>query len=212
MPYVMPFLFLFAISASYAASLSQKESHRKMVVLLEEIRAQNLDENPYQGEGRLRQLEDQLQTLPDVAPVQDRIRLLFRLGSAELFLGQERRALDRLVAAEKMLAAQHSVPSQVVNEIRFRLGLAWLRLGETQNCVLNPNADHCILPIRPSGVHTLPEGSRQAIPYFQAVLDHTAAEERLHLSARWLLNIAYMTLGQYPEGGAARSSDSPQSL
>ncbi len=32
------------------------------------------------------------------------------------------------------------------------------------------------------------------------MLDNTAAEERLHLSARWLLNIAYMTLGQYPEG------------
>ena len=202
MYYVLPFLLLclFAISASYAASLSEKESHQKMVALLAEVRAQDLDDNPYQGEGRLRQLEDQLQALPDAAPLQDRIRLHFSLGIAELFLGRERRALDHLAAAEKMLAAQHSVPSHVVNEIRFRLGLAWLRLGETQNCVLNPNADHCILPIRPGGFHTLPEGSRQAIPYFQAVLDNTAAEERLHLSARWLLNIAYMTLGQYPEG------------
>ena len=199
MPYVLPFLFLFAISASYAASLSQQESHRKMVALLAEVRAQNLDENPYQGEGQLRKLEDQLQALPDVAPVQDRIRLYFRLGIAELFLGRERRAIDHLAAAEEMLAGQHSVPAQVVNEIHFRLGLAWLRLGETQNCVLNPNADHCILPIRPGGFHTLPEGSSQAIPYFQAVLDNTAAEERLRLSARWLLNIAYMTLGQYPE-------------
>ncbi|MXX37344.1 MAG: CRTAC1 family protein, partial [Gemmatimonadetes bacterium] len=200
MPYVLPFLFLFTISASYAASLSQQESHRKMVALLAEVRAQNLDDNPYQGEGQLRQLEDQLQALPDAAPVQDRIRLHFRLGIAELFLGRERRAIDHLTAAEEMLAGQHSVPAQVVNEIHFRLGLAWLRLGETQNCVLNPNAEHCILPIRPGGFHTLPEGSRQAIPYFQAVLDNTAAEERLRLSARWLLNIAYMTLGQYPEG------------
>ena len=200
MPYVLPFLFLLAISASHAASLSQGESHRKMVALLAEIRAQNLDENPYQGEGQLRQLEDQLQALPDSAPVQDRISLHFRLGIAELFLGRERRAIDHLAAAEKMLSGQHSVPAQVVNEIHFRLGLAWLRLGETQNCVLNPSADHCILPIRPGGFHTLPEGSRQAIPYFQAVLDNTAADERLRLSARWLLNIAYMTLGQYPEG------------
>ena len=200
MPHVLPFLFLFAISASHAASLSQEESHQKMVALLQEVRAQNLDENPYQGEGQLRQLEDQLQALPDAAPVQDRIRLHFRLGIAELFLGRERRAIDHLAAAEKMLAGQHSVPAQVVNEIHFRLGLAWLRLGETQNCVLNPSAEHCILPIRPGGFHTLPEGSRQAIPYFQAVLDNTAAEERLRLSARWLLNIAYMTLGQYPEG------------
>ena len=200
MPYVLPFLFLLAISASHAASLSQEKSHRKMVALLAQVRTQNLDDNPYQGEDQLRQLEDQLQALPDAAPVQDRIRLHFRLGIAELFLGRERRAIDHLTAAEEMLAGQHSVPAQVVNEIHFRLGLAWLRLGETQNCVLNPSAEHCILPIRPGGFHTLPEGSRQAIPYFQAVLDNTAAEERLRLSARWLLNIAYMTLGQYPEG------------
>ena len=194
---LLPVLF-FAISASYAASLSQQESHRQMVALLAAVRVQNLDDNPYQGEGPLRQLENQLRALPNAAPIQDRIRLRFRLGLAELFLGRERRALDHLAAAEALLAGQHSVPAQVVNEIHFRLGLAWLRLGETQNCVLNPSADHCILPIRPSGVHTLPEGSRQAIPYFQAVLDN-AAEERLRLSARWLLNIAYMTLGQYPE-------------
>ncbi len=200
MSYVLLFLVLFAISASHAASLSQEESHRKMVALLAEVRAQNLDDNPYQGEGQLRQLEDQLQALTDAALVQDRIRLHFRLGIAELFLGRERRAIEYLTAAEEMLAGQHSVPAQVVNEIHFRLGLAWLRLGETQNCVLNPSAEHCILPIRPGGFHTLPEGSRQAIPYFQAVLDNTAAEERLRLSARWLLNIAYMTLGQYPEG------------
>lgn len=196
-PYIL--LFLFAISASYAAALSPQESHQKMVALLAEVRAQNLDDNPYQGEGPLRQLEDQLQALPDAAPIQDRIRLRFRLGLAELFLGRERRALDHLAAANALLAGQRSVPAQVVNELHFRLGLAWLRLGETQNCVLNPNADHCILPIRPGGVHTFPEGSRRAIPYFQAVLDNTAAEERLYLSARWLLNIAYMTLGEYPE-------------
>ena len=46
----------------------EKESHRKMVALLAEVRAQDLDDNPYQGEGRLRQLEDQLQALPDAAP------------------------------------------------------------------------------------------------------------------------------------------------
>ena len=86
MSYVLPFLFLCAISTSHAASLSQQESHQKMVALLAEVRAQNLDENPYQGEGRLRQLENQLQALPDAAPAQDRIRLLFRLGIAELFL------------------------------------------------------------------------------------------------------------------------------
>ena len=197
---VLPLLFLLAALQGNAAALSQQESHRKMLALLAEIRAQHLAANPYQGDGRLRQLERQLQSLPNTASIQDQVRLLFDLGIAELFLGRERRAIAHLAAAEEILETQHSVPAEVVNELRFRLGLAWLRLGETQNCALNPNADHCILPIRPAGFHTLPEGSRRAIPYFQAVLDHTAAQERLHLSARWLLNIAYMTLGEYPEG------------
>ena len=72
--------------------------------------------------------------------------------------------------------------------------------GKPKNCVPQPQRR----PLHPAHsprrrFHTLPEGSSQAIPYFQAVLDNTAAEERLRLSARWLLNIAYMTLGQYPE-------------
>ena len=86
--------FLFAISASHAASLSQEESHRKNGGPFGGgSRAKISTRNPYQGEGQLRQLEDQLQTLTDAAPVQDRIRLYFRLGIAELFLGRERRAL-----------------------------------------------------------------------------------------------------------------------
>ena len=212
MPYVLSFLFLFTISASYAASLSQEESHEKMVALLAAVRAQNLDDNPYQGEGQLRQLEDQLQALPDSAPVQDRIRLHFRLGIAELFLGRERRAIDHLTAAKEMLSGQHSVPAQVVNEIRFRLGLAWLRLGETQNCVLNPSAEHCILPIRPGGFHTLPEGSRQAIPYFQAVLDNTAAEEAPTPKRPLAAQHRLYDLGAVSREGAARSPDSSRSL
>ena len=160
MSYVLPFLF--AISASHAASLSQEESHQKMVALLAEVRAQNLDENPYQGEGQLRQLEDQLQALTDAAPVQDRIRLYFRLGIAELFLGRERRALDHLTAAEEMLAGQHSVPSEVVNEIHFRLGLAWLRLGETQTASSTPTPTTASCPFAPAA--SIPSPKDRATP------------------------------------------------
>ena len=72
-----------------------------MVALLAEVRAQNLDENPYQGEGQVRQLEDQLQALPDAAPSKTEFASIFALGIAELFLGRERRALDHLAAGQR---------------------------------------------------------------------------------------------------------------
>lgn len=70
-----------------------------------------------------------------------------------------------------------------------------LRIGEQENCLLNHTADSCILPIQGSGVHQLPRGSRAAIEELTEVLYRSPR----NLSAQWLLNIAYMTLGQYPD-------------
>jgi hypothetical protein len=82
---------------------------------------------------------------------------------------------------------------------RFRLGVTYLRMGETENCLLNPAATSCILPIRGEAVHTRQNGSRQAIAAFTDVLKMRAQIPALDLAARWLLNIAYMTVGEYPE-------------
>ena len=193
----LSFLFFLSFSASYSAALSEMESHRQMVGFLENVRSQNIVDNPYQGEGLVRRLKDQWAALTDADPTKKRIDLLYHLGIAELLLGLERQAIERFSQAEKLLATQRDAPSQVINEIKFRLGLAWLRLGETQNCVLDHRATSCILPIRASGVHKLKEGSQQAISHFQSVLDNTSEEAVLHRNARWLLNIAHMTLGQY---------------
>ncbi len=75
------------------------------------------------------------------------------------------------------------------------LGVAYLRLGEQQNCLINHTSDSCIAPIQGSGIHKVQQGSRAAIGYFTRLLK--ADPQRY--DARWLLNIAYMTLGEYPE-------------
>ena len=97
-----------------------------------------------------------------------------------------------------------------LNRSFYRLGVAYLRLAETQHCTLHP-ADSCVLPPRGEGIHSQ-EGqehsSRQAIASFTRVLENTPEptsrnlqEEAVtrHLKARWLLNIAYMTVGDYPD-------------
>ena len=75
-----------------------------------------------------------------------------------------------------------------------REAVACLRMGEQQNCCDHNNANSCLLPISGSGVHVRQEGSRKAI---QCLLDALKLQPG-NLSARWLLNIAYMTIGEYP--------------
>ena len=53
----------------------------------------------------------------------------------------------------------------------------------------------CLLPIAASAVHTNPTGSRLAIRHFTEYLEQFPE----NLEVRWLLNLAHMTLGEYPD-------------
>ena len=107
---------------------------------------------------------------------------------------------DRAIAAFEQLRKvilERGVPFE--GEQKFwllhRLGLAYLRLGEQQNCQLNHSSASCIFPIQGEGIHKLRRGSEGAIEVFSEIL-----REKPHdLKAKWLLNIAYMTLDLYPQ-------------
>ena len=83
-----------------------------------------------------------------------------------------------------------------LEELEMDLALAYLRLGEQQNCLGSHTGESCILPIRGGGVHRYQSGSRNAI----RVLTHILQRNPANFSAGWLLNLAYMTLGEYPAG------------
>src|SRR5204863_5812646 len=80
--------------------------------------------------------------------------------------------------------------------VRILEGLACLRLGELENCIQHHNPDSCLLPIRSAGQHTERRGAQRA----EAIFLELARQRTNDLGARWLLNIAAMTLGKYPEG------------
>ena len=75
------------------------------------------------------------------------------------------------------------------------LGLAALRQGEIENCLECVGPSSCIFPLEPGAVHRQQAGSREAVKQFTAYLEDAPDD----LRARWLLNIAYMTLGEYPQ-------------
>ncbi|HEY2944571.1 MAG TPA: CRTAC1 family protein [Vicinamibacteria bacterium] len=86
--------------------------------------------------------------------------------------------------------------------------LAYLRMAEEQNCHLTHNRDACLAPIRGQGIHVKREGSARAVQALEEVL----RREPDNLRARWLLNIAHMTLGSYPAGVPERHRIPPRAF
>lgn len=85
---------------------------------------------------------------------------------------------------------------QTVLEMKKLLALAALRLGEQENCILNHTTASCIIPIAKAGQHGKTEGSEMAMEIYQEILKATPDD----LTSLYLLNVAAMTLGQFPDG------------
>ena len=179
---------------------AQMSGHQKMVAQLELIAERTAKECPFLGTNGLHTIRDRLAGLSDEAPAMDEWNLFRRAAMEEAKFGNEQFAIQRRSHALSLIDRLGTeVPPDSIIETQFRLGLNYLRLGETQNCCLRHNAQSCILPIQGDGVHTRTEGSTEAIKHFTKVLEATTSKSIHHLKVRWLLNIAYMTLGRYPE-------------
>ena len=74
-------------------------------------------------------------------------------------------------------------------------GIVAFRKGEIENCLECLGPSSCIFPIEPEALHHQQAGSRAAIKEFTTYLSSSPGDLRI----RWLLNIAYMTLGEYPD-------------
>ena len=112
-------------------------------------------------------------------------------------LGMEEEAIEHIEQALQV-AKVDGRPDRI--SVLYWLGVAYLRLAETENCCARNTPDSCILPIRATGIHTKENGSRTAITHFGEVIVATPRNSETSVRARWLLNIAYMTLGEFPSG------------
>ncbi len=183
-----------------AVSLSQERAIERdgteaMRRRLDEIarRASHKD-NPYANAIRA----DHFKALANVASaLGDRIRYKFEAGRALLNAGRTEEAIEELTYVKNFFDARPgSVDRATHRVIRRKLAVAYMRLGEQENCAENHSAASCILPIRGDGVHRIERGSRGAVKEYLALLKDDPGD----VESRWLLNIAYMTLGEYPDG------------
>ena len=129
---------------------------------------------------------------------QRRLNVRFALAQELLWSGRSEEAsveLERALADLSKLGGAAAPGFSDTNALlRHWLAVTNLRLGEERNCLARHSADSCLFPIRGSGVHRDARGSTRAIKLLVEQLERDPTD----LSARWLLNLAYMTLGQYP--------------
>jgi hypothetical protein len=121
------------------------------------------------------------------------------LGSVDSFAGESDAAVAHFLAGRNAAASLlEEAPSLRRTYLQLVLALAvgHMRQGETSNCLVTPSADRCLFPLRPGGVHQHPEAAELAVQRFTEYLKYEPDD----LGARWLLNLAYMLLGRYPQG------------
>ena len=125
----------------------------------------------------------------------ERLDLKMSYALALLNNGQTKEALQQLDQYDQALNDPALQPTlEQATALLTTKAVAQLRFGEQENCLLNHNADSCLLPISGGGVHTRPTGSRAALATLGDLLQINPSP-----NAVWLLNVAYMTLGEYPD-------------
>ncbi|MVM30020.1 CRTAC1 family protein [Spirosoma sp. HMF4905] len=179
---------LITLLAIVAGFHSRPNSQEQMVDLLQKVNHKFRDyRNDFSP-------ETQLAHIDSVMGQSGQIEVeIYAKAATLLKLGEEEKAI---VLLEELINQLKSVNPKATRVAMGDLALAYLRLGEQTNCVTNHSAESCILPIRGGGIHANKTGSQKAISVYEALLKQDPED----MESRWLLNLAYMTLGQYPKG------------
>ena len=117
-------------------------------------------------------------------------------GDLLMSVGDIDESITQIERAVELARAGHGYNDQSLPNALFLLGVAHFRLAERRNCIAHHNQESCIYPLEGAAVHVEPAPARGALGKFEEVL--AIAPE--YTEAEWMLNIAHMALGTWPEG------------
>jgi tetratricopeptide (TPR) repeat protein len=120
-------------------------------------------------------------------PLRDEMAVRMELGNEQLRAGRSERAVETLEDLVKVMEPHLAeVPRSIQAQIHQELALAYLRLGEQENCIGMHNALSCNFPLHGGGIHKKTRGAEGAVREYTKALELNP-ESNL---CRWLLNIA----------------------
>ncbi|MGB7546635.1 MAG: CRTAC1 family protein, partial [Terracidiphilus sp.] len=126
----------------------------------------------------------------------DEITVRMELANEQLRAGFSERAVETMETLVQHIELHLSeLPRPLQAQIHQLLALSYLRLGEQENCIGNHNALSCNFPLHGGGIHTRTRGAEGAVREYTLALELNPGSNL----CRWLLNLAYMQLGRYPQ-------------
>ncbi len=170
-----------------------EEGTAKMVKLLQETFAK-LDPMKIQYYDSNRKAAIFKAKLDEATDINEQMKLKMQYAFELLGGGKNEQAIMEF---EQLLqtATEAKADPQSLDQIKKLLALCYVRIGETSNCIERFNEASCILPIQGKGVYNDQIGSRMAIRLYEEML----VENPNDYEAIWMLNFAYMTVGEYPK-------------
>jgi ASPIC/UnbV protein/VCBS repeat protein len=177
-----------------SASRARRTGTQRMADTLAAINAKNVA----YPEGNIflnRERADELQTLIAGLSGTEALNKRHWMAEERLKAGQTREAIDELEKLLKDAGVSRDTITPQLKPVFDLLAIAYLRLGEQENCLTNPAANVCILPLKGAAQHKLQEGARGAIARYTQLLGQYPDDR----SSQWLLNMAYLAIGGYPD-------------
>jgi hypothetical protein len=187
---VLSFLLLFMLPFFFISCKHKALPNQGMIDLLKT--AEKYDNNPnniFCPEAMVKSCDSILDNSSDKDVL---MQALHKKANALLQLGQEQKAIDIF---QELL---NKIPLGYIDQrqsVMKDLAIAYMRLGERMNCINMHNGESCIYPLSKAAIHHDKTGSEKAIEIYKDLLRENPGD----LESRWLLNIAYMTTGGYPQ-------------
>ena len=162
--------------------------------------------DPFFGTQQRERLAAELEN-PTFPTLSWRVSIMRELARDYLRFGEAAETIRLLSDAMEMELREKPEVSHEA-ELLHELAIASMKMGELDNCVSPDGRLICALPLDDSVVHEDKRGATGAVGYLTRLLELEPDDIR----AMWLLNVAHMALGTYPEGVPEKFRAPPSAL
>ena len=188
------FIIIVVLFQLLGCESKENVNHNKMIdILAKKSKNSNPETNIYANKKRLAWLQKQNFDNDIASKLQHKAVIANEMLNA----GYPQQAIDQYnYVLNTIDSLQLNAPEEFINSVLDLLAITNLRLGEETNCLDGHNSESCIIPIRGSGIHRDKSGASQAIEIYKKLLSMQPND----FVYRWLINLAYMLKGDFPEG------------
>ena len=188
-----PILMLSIFLTCWGCESTESKSHQEMIrILSEKSEMVNPEINLYANKKRLAWLQNQIFDDHISATLQHQSVIANEMLNA----GYTQQSIDQYNDVLYTIdSLKINPPESFMTAIHDLLAITHFRHGEETNCLDGHNAESCIMPIRGAGIHRNKNNAEIAINIYKSLLEKNPKD----YVYRWLINLAYMVKGDYPD-------------